>query len=316
MRLAKFALIAVAMLLTHGPLVATPAEYVLLRTIAERHGASLREENGGREATLIGRNFSVKCTLDKSSYLVNGVCVYGQGPTGHSSHGLTIPLHDWKHVLSPLIDAPKVPPVRRICIDAGHGGNDSGAHSATLNLVEKSLNLDMALRLRKLLQAKGFKVFLTRDSDRFVPLEKRPAMANEWATDLFVSIHFNGSESPSANGAETYVVPKQGMPATARLSQPKLQDRVSYPNNQFDDYNLLLAYAIEKNLSQLEHVRDRGVKRGRFCVLELSRCPAVLVECGFISSPIDGPIIAEANHRQALAAAICEGISDYAFRGR
>jgi N-acetylmuramoyl-L-alanine amidase len=313
MRLARFILAVGALsLISSAAAASNPSERIALRTIAERQGMALREE-GEKSATLTGSGCSILCFLDKSSYAVNGVCVYGQGAAERSARGLTIPLGDWKYVLEPLISGRRVPEVRCICIDAGHGGRDSGAHSTAFNLTEKSLNLDVARRLEKLLQGKGFKVFLTRDGDRFIPLEKRSAIANNGKADLFISIHFNASESSAAQGVEIYIVPRQGTTATARLSSPlRAQDSVLCANNKFDDYNLLLAHSISGKLMRLNGIRDRGVRRGRFYVLESARCPAVLVECGFITNQTEGALIAQPAHRQAIASAICEGITNYA----
>ncbi|MDR0727457.1 MAG: N-acetylmuramoyl-L-alanine amidase [Puniceicoccales bacterium] len=312
MRLTRFALVAGALsVFLNAAAASRQVERIALRTIAERQGMTIRED-GEKSATLTGPNCSIACFLDKSSYVVNGVCVYGQGAAERSLGGLTIPLNDWKYVLEPLISGRKVPAVRCICIDAGHGGRDSGAHSAAFNLSEKSLNLDVAQRLYKLLRDKGFKVLMTRDGDRFVPLEKRSSIANCGKADLFVSIHFNASENPTAHGIETYIVPQQGTTATARLSSPlRAQDNIFCQNNKFDDCNLLLAHSIEGKLIRLKGVRDRGVRRGRFYVLENVHCPAVLVECGFITNQTDGALIAMADHRQAIASAICDGIVNY-----
>ncbi|MDR2677114.1 MAG: N-acetylmuramoyl-L-alanine amidase [Puniceicoccales bacterium] len=313
MRLARL-ILAIGALSFFSSAAATsnPSERISLRTIAERHGMTFREERE-KSATLTGSNCSIACFLDKSSYVVNGVCVYGQGAAERSPRGLTIPLNDWKHILEPLISGRKVPGVHCICIDAGHGGKDSGAHSGALNLTEKSLNLDVAKRLGNLLQSNGFKVLLTRDGDRFVPLEKRSSIANCGKADLFISIHFNASESPTAQGIEIYIMPRQGTAATARLSSPlRAKDAIFCPNNEFDDCNLLLAHGIGEKLMRLKGVRDRGVRRGRFCVLESVHCPAVLVECGFITNQAEGALIAQSAHRQAIASAICDGVINYA----
>ncbi|MDR1456834.1 MAG: N-acetylmuramoyl-L-alanine amidase [Puniceicoccales bacterium] len=313
MRLARLVLVAgVLSILSHSASASHAPERIALKTLAERHGMAFRED-GDRAATMAGSGYSISCFLDKSHYLVNGVCVYGHGATERSKRGLTVTVDDWKYVLEPLVSGRKSLEVRCICVDAGHGGRDAGANQLALNLSEKFLNLDVAQRLCKLLQNKGFKVLMTRDGDRFVPLEKRSSIANCGKADLLVSIHFNASENSSAQGIETYIIPRQGTTATARLSSPlRTQDGVFYPNNKFDDHNLLLAHSIEGRLIQLKGVRDRGVRRGRFCVLEGAHCPAVLVECGFITNPTEGALIARADYRQAIASAICDGITNYA----
>jgi N-acetylmuramoyl-L-alanine amidase len=316
MRLARVALLVAALLLYRTVLCGMAAERISLREVAERYGASLHSDNEGKNVTLTGKLFSLTWSLDKSSYVLNGVRIYGQGATGQSMKGLTIPHHDWEYVLLPLIENKRVPPVRSICIDPGHGGTDSGACVQSLGLTEKMLTLDVSLRLQKLLQEKGFHVFLTRNSDQYVPLERRSAVANEGKADLFISVHFNAAESSSASGVETYILPMRGTTPTTRLSQPRPSDQTFFSNNYFDSYNLLLAYYIEGRLIQGIGASDRGIKRGRFRVLEGTRCPAVLVECGFITSNDEGPIIRHPRHRQRIAQAICDGVLSYASRAR
>lgn len=95
---------------------------------------------------------------------------------------------------------------KRIVIDAGHGGHDPGAVGPN-KLYEKDVVLDIALKLRELLQKNAnYEVFLTRDKDVFIPLEQRTAIANSKNADLFVSIHANASSNRSAKGIETYML--------------------------------------------------------------------------------------------------------------
>ncbi|MDR1437462.1 MAG: N-acetylmuramoyl-L-alanine amidase [Puniceicoccales bacterium] len=305
-----FSIVAMAVAMAFSPsLPGTSGETISVQEVAQRCNGTLGQSRDDREALICGKNFSIKIARDTCSYSFNGVQIYGQGPTVKSSNGLRIPLNDWQMLLVPLISQPKQYPVRRICVDAGHGGNDSGAHNQGLGLVEKNLTLDVAMRLEKLLRAHGYEVILTRNHDCYVSLDRRAEISNSSGADLFVCIHFNAAEAAAARGIESYVLPPRGTTSTARLSQAMgKKDSTFFPNNRQDEYNLLLAYNIEKKLIQLSGVRDRGVKRGRFRVLEKSLCPAVLIECGFISSDSDGKAIGDPNYRQALARAICDGI--------
>jgi N-acetylmuramoyl-L-alanine amidase len=169
----------------------------------------------------------------------------------------------------------------------------------------------VAKRLQKLLQKRGFEVMLTRSGDSYVPLEVRAAVANRAKCDLFICIHFNAADSPRAEGVETYIIPLQGAASTARLQNPTSSDRKFYVNNRYDEKNLCLAFCLQRELRSIKSSNDRGVKRGRFKVLEGVNCPAALVECGFITGSQEGHRIGTGEHRQAIASALCEGICAY-----
>jgi N-acetylmuramoyl-L-alanine amidase len=284
------------------------ATRISVQEIAKRCNASIKIQNDGKCAHLQGRNFSILFSLDEYSYIFNGVRVFGQYATDRCASGLTICIEDWKNVLIPLISPSHVPTPKRICIDAGHGGKDSGACSHSL--MEKKLTLDVAHRLRKLLLREGFEVLMTRKDDCFVPLEKRSQMANQWHADLFISIHFNSADSSSAHGVETYILPPFGASSSSRGTSSVFGSDTPY-THPLDERNLLLAYAIEKQLISIHGTRDRGVRRSRFSVLRNTNCPSLLIECGFITNPSEGKRIASDVHRHALAEAIFHGILQY-----
>ena len=172
----------------------------------------------------------------------------------------------------------------RVAIDAGHGGLDSGA--AGNGLLEKDLNLDIALRLRDLLVADTadttggaeWEVLLTRTSDTAVSLQERVDLANNWPAERFVSIHHNGFSSPSANGTETFSF------ANGTLSAD-LRDRTQA--------KLLIALGLT----------NRGPKIANFFVLRETNMPAALSEGGFITNPGDAAVLGNPAARQASAEA-------------
>ncbi|MFN0127811.1 MAG: N-acetylmuramoyl-L-alanine amidase [Verrucomicrobiales bacterium] len=168
-----------------------------------------------------------------------------------------------------------------IVIDAGHGGHDRGG-IAGMRYSEKVYALDVARRVSAKLRAAGFRTVMTRKGDYFVSLSGRCAAANRHRDAVFVSVHFNAASRRGADGIETYYY-----------------GRRAYP----------MAAAVHTRLVAAAGTEDRGVRRRGFYVLRHTRCPAILVEGGFLSNPREGARIAQsASHRQKLADAIARGV--------
>lgn len=283
-----------------------------LREIAQKCHADLSYTHNGEMACLKNDQFELKANLNSARYELNGVHVHGQFPIVGEANSLYIAKFDWNRVLVPMINPQKTSHIRRIALDAGHGGNDTGAKA--FQLVEKELTLDIVRRIKKYLEAQDFQVILTRANDQYIPLEKRSQIANQQSADLLISIHLNAADSPSARGIETYIIPAQGMPSTSRLQKPNAKDQKWFPNNNFDAQNLWLGYCLERSLKQQTHATDRGLKCGRFIVLEEANCPAALIECGFITSTKESALIRKAEYRDQIARAIAHAIQTYSQR--
>ncbi|MDR3117398.1 MAG: N-acetylmuramoyl-L-alanine amidase [Puniceicoccales bacterium] len=281
-----------------------------LAEVARRCGGSLSYGQEGRVGTVQAENCCLTFRHNSACHRLNGVSVYGQHPTRGDPGALVLDSADWNRVLAPLLTPAGAWPLGRVCIDAGHGGRDSGTVQGTLQ--EKNLTLDIALRLQRLLEEKHIATVLTRGGDTFVPLERRPEIAG--GCDLLVSIHCNAAETASAEGIETYVLPAAGTSPTARLDRPGAQDQRTFPNNRCDEQNLWLGYCLQRQLVAIGGTRDRGVRRGRFLVLRACHCPAALVECGFLTHGEEGRRLGTEEHREAIARAICRGICHYGGR--
>ena len=169
-----------------------------------------------------------------------------------------------------------------VVIDAGHGGHDRGG-IAGQRVDEKTMNLDVALRLRSVLQSYGYRVIMTRDSDVFIPLGTRVAIANSYRDAIFVCIHFNATPRRSANGIETYFYSSQSLP---------------------------LASAIHYYVAGGAPTPNRGVRRRGFFVLRRTTIPSVLVECGFLTNPTEAQYAQNSAYRQKLALEIAHGIQN------
>ena len=170
---------------------------------------------------------------------------------------------------------------RTIVVDAGHGGHDRGGVPYQ-RIGEKGMTLDVSLRLKRILQARGYRVVMTRTNDVFVPLGTRVAIANSHRGASFVSVHFNSSRRAGANGVETYYY--RGDSAS-------------------------LAASIHRNVVAGAPTENRGIRRRGFYVLRRTRIPSVLVECGFLTNPAEGRLAQSASYRQQLAERIARGIA-------
>ena len=169
-----------------------------------------------------------------------------------------------------------------VVIDAGHGGHDDGAKSRWGGR-EKNNNLDVAQRLDARLRAVGFKTVMTRQSDTFIPLEKRASISNRQNNAFFVSVHFNDSPSRKISGAEVYYK----SPVSRGVAQRVLQ-----------------------NIDSVPGASARYVKSANFRVLKLNEYPAVLVECGYLSNRSEGARCASAAYRERLAGAIATALME------
>ena len=218
--------------------------------------------------------------------------------------------------------------IRRIVIDPGHGGHDTGTIGPH-GLLEKDLCLDVALRLGKLIQQKlpGAEVVYTRQDDTFVPLEERTRIANDAKADLFVSIHANSSHDVSTRGVETYYLnfstSGDSMEVAARenaLSQESLHDLQDLikkiARNDKIEESRELAGDVQQSLShRLQSVspgeHDRGVKKAPFVVLIGADMPSVLSEISFVSNPADEKLLKKTDQRQRIADGLYRGIASY-----
>ena len=216
--------------------------------------------------------------------------------------------------------------VSRIVIDAGHGGHDPGAHGNGIN--ESELVLDVALRLRKLLADQpGLEVVMTRDTDVFIPLEERTAIANRESADLFLSIHANASRNPKANGIETYFLNFASNPEAAAVaarensasgktmhSLPEIVRAITL-NNKIDesrDFAEMVQKAMVKKLAVKNvELKDLGVKQAPFVVLIGAGMPSVLAEISFLTHRQEGQLLKTNGYRQQIAEALFDAVQVY-----
>ncbi len=217
--------------------------------------------------------------------------------------------------------------VGRIVIDAGHGGHDTGTIGPN-GLLEKDLVLDVSLRLGRMLQGKmGAEVIYTRDDDTFIPLETRTAIANQHQADLFISIHANSSQDPSARGVETYYLNFNPSPdalevaarenAVSEKSVHELGDLVKKialkeKVEESREFATDVQHSLYQGLAGKEKtMRDRGVKKAPFIVLIGANMPSILAEISFVSNPGDERKLQTPEYRQKIAESLYKGVARY-----
>jgi len=219
---------------------------------------------------------------------------------------------DLAKTIEPLVRPHRIPnvgKVQTVVLDPGHGGHDKGQVSRYG--AEKDFALDVARKLRPILQAKGFRVIMTREGDYFVPLEVRAQIANRAPNSIFVSIHFNATnDDPNATGFEIFSFTPRGAPSTSDGNVNSKSFNMQ-PGSSVDAQSMALSACIYHSvLGQLREY-DRGIKRARFAVLRLTKIPAVLIECGFLTERGESKLISNKDWRAKLAAAIAVGIESY-----
>src|SRR3990172_2893384 len=217
--------------------------------------------------------------------------------------------------------------VNTIVVDPGHGGKDPGAVGKN-GLKEKDVTLKLARMLReKLTQDAGAKIILPRDSDVFIPLEERTAIANSKDADLFVSIHINASPRRAATGIETYILNLSNNEEARRVAaRENATSTRSVSDLEFILNDLIktaktndsarLATVVQDNLvmklkQKFDGIKSHGVKGAPFYVLIGTKMPAILVEVSFISNPEEEKRLRDEAYLQEVVNGIAAGILNY-----
>lgn len=183
-----------------------------------------------------------------------------------------------------------------IVLDAGHGGTDRGARGKMPFCEEKRICLQTARLVKQYLDQLGYHVVMTRNTDAFVPLSKRVEIATQASSSAFVSIHYNSSRNPTAQGIEIFFYDSKEEHARTHSSKK-------------------LADAILPRLIRRTQAQSRGVKKGNFYVIRETTMPAILIEGGFISNPQERSNLKNREYQEQIARGIADGIDQY-FKAR
>lgn len=181
-----------------------------------------------------------------------------------------------------------------VIVDAGHGGHDGGA--VANDIIEKNLALDLARRVKRELEAAGLRVRTTRDADVFLPLEDRAALAGKHQAAAFVSVHLNTDGSGSdAEGIETYFADSAPLSSRQLATKPASS---SY-----------FAAVVQRMVCTATKAQNRGTKARSYAVVAQAPCPAVLVECGFITSERESAKLKREAYRDQVAKGVAQGVA-------
>jgi len=275
--------------------------------------SSLRCSWLDRGDKIIATNRTTRLMFDVDSRYaeINGVKVALSYPIANAKGTPLIAQFDLDTAVRPLIYPQKASAKRitTICLDPGHGGRDTGNRVSWH--YEKIYTLALAAVVRDQLKQAGFNVIMTRTRDTAVELPDRPALANRRGADLFVSLHFNATPTGKneVEGPQTYCITPVGASSTdAQGEGANFGPTIA---NRTEQRSLLLAYQVQKSLVRNLAVEDRGVRRARYWVLRDASMPAILVEGGYMTHPVEGRKIFNDAYRRQLAQAIVKGILTY-----
>jgi N-acetylmuramoyl-L-alanine amidase len=303
--LAASAAIAIAIVgcqpTAEGPIIeekVPPGEQnISIRQLAATLGLSVSESNHTHVVLKNSANTVMIFTLNGGKLYVNTKPIGEVGPIEtkagqiYVSSSLISRIRSAMRAYAPLptpVPSPALRPGRlsgTVVIDAGHGGKDPGARSI-LGFYEKGINLSVALDVARLLEQRGLRVKMTRTDDYFVELEDRAAIANNLDADLFVSIHSDSFPKSTRRGYTVYIA------------------------NSASSSSRRAANAIARSMSGTG-LNSFGIQTANYHVLTGTRCPAVLVEMGYLSNRSEASLLRSGSFQDRLARAVADGISDY-----
>lgn len=258
---------------------------------------------------------------------------YSKGKIRSDGTGSTPPVRERQPVIIDDTPAPATPrrhdrrPV--IVIDPGHGGEDPGAIGGS-GLREKDVVLSIARETKKRLDAMGYRTYMTRNEDIFIPLGVRVAKARQLKADVFVSIHADAFTSPSARGTGVYALSTKGATSAAARFLAQTQNSADLiggvqkvGNRQVDSAlldmtqtatikdSMVLGRNVLGELGKLNKLHKGHVDQANFAVLRAPDIPSILVETAFISNPTEERLLASSSFRQKSAQAIADGVKAY-----
>jgi N-acetylmuramoyl-L-alanine amidase len=286
--------------------------YVAVRDLAEYYGLERDQARSPGRAEYRTSFAHLVVENERRDVLLNGVTHWLSIPVLELRNQLWVASLDVLKVIDPVLRQGRSSTkssVRTVVLDPGHGGGDTGTRGS--KSVEKTLTLDLAKRVERQLELAGVNVILTRTRDETFGLPERVEFAERKRADLFVSLHFNSGGS--AEGVETYCVPPAGAASTATSFRRLFghDEDATCPGNKSDERNVWLAHCVHRSLLKSTGANDRGVRRARFVVIRDAKCPAILVESGFLSNRSEEARILTTEYRDKLAKAIADGILAY-----
>lgn len=336
MKLSIFLILSGCTTLPTEPTIFCPiGNEVLLKDICKANNITWQWDSISQVVTLNLPDADAKILVGSDMVLIGDRAIYLDKPIKISNSTIVVPLDFERKIIGDASISSKIggkyifKKVRSVAIDAGHGGKDSGAIGRS-GLYEKRVVLDIAKRVKKILERHKIEVVMTRDSDDFVTLKKRTELASEANVDIFVSIHANSSLSRSANGVEVYSlealsrteINEDQRKINAKIMNKQLIMEKSSPDlenivadmlfvKKKPESDILAQYVVER-ISKNTKAKDRGKKESKFFVVRNTLMPAILVEVGFLSNPKEEKYFQNNSYRQKIAVGLSRGILDYA----
>ena len=323
-------------------------KYTPLYSICQKKDIEYDWDSVGRTVTLTKNGVTAKIRAGSDKMLINGQTLKDIGPPLYfHKNTVVIPIKFANNGLDKIFKGKPVyyskqrayhaaqhHTIKTIVLDPGHGGKDPGAVGRYYKTKEKTITLDIVKRLKKLLTARGIKVYLTRNNDKFIPLWKRAQTAHNRAADLFISIHANSARSRRARGFEVFCL-SEATNDSARALEAAENSAIKFEPNSIDRYNKntkatvcdltftenrIVSRELSKELIKYVrkkiYVKDRGVKSAQFHVLKNinTSMPAALVEVGFLSNKKEEGQLKTSSHRKKIAEGLAKGILSYKNR--
>jgi N-acetylmuramoyl-L-alanine amidase len=318
------------------PAISTEKE-VYLKDVCDQNGIYWQWDPVSQVATLEYKGAKARVLVGSELVLIDKDRVTLSAPVRTVRSTVVVPLDFQSKVISRLRQESVrqqgygLTKVRKIVIDAGHGGKDPGA-IGHMGVQEKDIVLDVSKRVRSILQERGYEVEMTRDKDEFISLEERTEFASRSMADLFVSIHANSSPVRNVNGFEVFTVDyldfKERNEDQRKKNQNLMFRNLSMSNGDPDVMHIIadmlyvhklaesdvLAQYFTKETTRSAKTKNRGEKKSRFFVLRNTLVPAVLVEIGFLTNPKEAKLLQTLSYREKMARALAKSIIDYADR--
>lgn len=285
-------------------------EYITLRSIKEFYNFPRMRREGG-QLILENEKYRLTFKVGRQETLMNGVKFIFSSPVIQKDGRYLVHEIDFAKLVDPVMrpqNARGAGDFKVVVIDPGHGGADSGAGGHYKS--EAYYTLALAKELKAILETKlGYKVVLTRNTNRAVSLPQRVAIANRYEDAIFISLHFNSGGGGRATGIETFTLSPRGVAHYGR--GVKQSDVLMRQGNKQDAANIVLATAIHQTTIDKTKAFDRGIKRARWSVLTGLKHPGILFEGGFLNNRSDARKVDNAKYRSVMAASIARGIQLY-----
>lgn len=240
----------------------------------------------------------IRSSVSWAAYAGAGFCLWqAQLFWERQNHSFHSPADAWMDTLRQHL----------VVVDAGHGGTDGGTQG--YGVLEKNCSLEIARRVESQLRHRGIRTLMTRTSDTYLELAERSAIANRHAASAFISIHLNAdATSAETDGVETYFCSRK------RLGDlVKLRDQFNIaPEQRFKDARSeWLARTVQRAICATTGAADRRARDSNYLVVMQAECPAVLVECGYLTSDSESAHLREPEYQEKIAAAIAESVKNF-----